>query len=301
VKLLFYLNKEESIMGVKQIAVLITCHNRKDKTFACLKSLFEAELPSGYSLDVYLVDDGSTDGTEESVEREFKSVNVIRGNGDLFWAGGMRLAWNTAMEKQSYDAYLLINDDVYLDVHFLNNLIKTDEFSLKTKGGTGIYSGATVDDETKAITYGGSKIKASHIIVKSQRLVPAEYPQPCEITNANILWVSKEVVDKIGVFDVRFTHGIADYDYSLRASKQNIPVFLAPNICGVCADDHGKNWKPANTSLKERVAYLKSPKGLAYNEYLYYIRKHFPLFLPYSFVMLWLKVLFPFFWERFKK
>ena len=283
------------------IAVLMTCHNRKNKTVACLRSLFDAELPSGYTLDVYLVDDGSTDGTRESVEREFPIVRIITGNGNLFWAGGMRLAWKTAMEKQSYDAYLLINDDVCLNIEFLNNLIKTNKYSLETRGEPGIYSGATIDDETKTITYGGSKIKTSHIIVRSQRLIPTEYPQSCEITNANILWVSKEVVDKIGVFDVRFTHGIADYDYSLRASRQNIPVFLAPNICGVCADDHGKNWKPSNVSLKERMVYLRSPKGLAYDEYLYYIRKHFPLFLPYSFLMLWLKVFFPFFWERLKK
>ena len=288
-------------MNVKQIAVLITCHNRKDKTSACLKSLFEAELPYGYKLDVYLVDDGSTDGTKELVEKKFKSVNIIKGNGDLYWAGGMRLAWKAAMEKLSYDAYLLINDDVYLEVYFLKNLVKTNEFSQKTKGRAGIYSGATVDDETKAITYGGSKIKTNHIIVKSQRLLPKEYPQACEMTNANILWVSKEVVDKIGIFDVRFTHGIADYDYSLRATKQNIPIFLAPNICGSCTNDYGDNWKPSSVPLKDRIAYLKSPKGLAYNEYLYYIRKHFPLFLPYSFVMLWLKTFFPFFWEIAKR
>jgi len=288
-------------MKIKQIAVLITCHNRKDKTIACLKSLFEAELPYGYKLDVYLVDDGSIDGTDELVERNYKSVNIIKGNGNLFWAGGMRLAWNAAMEKLSYDAYLLINDDVYLEVPFLRNLIKTDEFSLKNKGESGIYSGATVDDETNAITYGGSNITASHVIVKSQRLIPTEYPQPCELTNANILWVSKEVVDKIGIFDVRFTHGIADYDYSLRAIKQKIPVYLAPNICGACTNDYGDNWKPSSTALKHRIAYLKSPKGLAYNEYLYYIRKHFPLFLPYSFVMLWLKTILPFFWELAKR
>jgi GT2 family glycosyltransferase len=286
---------------METIAALITCHNRKDKTVACLKSIFEAELPSEYTLDVYLVDDGSTDGTRESVEREFPVVKIIKGDGDLFWAGGMRLAWKTAMDKQNYDVYLLINDDVRLCVDFLNNLIRTEKYSVENKGIKGIYSGATIDENTKRITYGGAKIKTNHLVVRLVSLVPTEYPQSCELTNANVLWVSKEVVDKIGIFDVRFTHAIADYDYTLRATEKNIPVFLAPNICGVCADDHGNNWKTADISLKDRVAYLKSPKGLAYNEYLYYIRKHFPLFFPYSFVMLWLKILFPFLWERFKK
>ena len=48
----------------KNIAVLITCYNRKDKTLLCLESLFKQQgLGIDFSLAVFLVDDGSTDGT----------------------------------------------------------------------------------------------------------------------------------------------------------------------------------------------------------------------------------------------
>ena len=47
---------------MKTIATLITCHNRKDKTLACLDALFSNHLPDRVLLDVFLVDDGSTDG-----------------------------------------------------------------------------------------------------------------------------------------------------------------------------------------------------------------------------------------------
>ncbi len=73
-----------------------------------------------------------------------------------------------------------------------------------------------------------------------QIVTPVEQPQKCDVVNANVLWVSKEVVDRIGIFDYHFTHGIADFDYSLQALKRSIPIFLAPNVCGVCNDDHGK-------------------------------------------------------------
>lgn len=287
-------------MKNQQIAVLLTCHNRKDKTLACLGSLFEAKIPLGYKLDVFLTDDGSTDGTQNAVKERYPQVTVLKGSGNLFWAGGMRMAWKAAIQAKSYDAYLLINDDVVLHVDFLTNLIETEKYSLQKNGTKGIYSGVTIDEKTKKVTYGGHRIKTNHLIMRSQMLSPEETPQECEITNANVLWISKQVVDKIGIFDNKFTHGIADYDYSLQAHNKNIPVYLAPNVCGICVNDHGKNWRPANRPLKDRIAYLKSPKGLAYDEYLYYIRKHFPLFLPYSFVMLWMKTLFPFFWDRFK-
>lgn len=287
-------------MENNQIAVLLTCHNRKDKTLACLASLFEAKIPSNCLFDIFLTDDGSTDGTENAVKELYPQVNVLKGDGSLFWAGGMRLAWRAAIQRKSYDVYLLINDDVRLHENFLINLIETDKYSLQETGKRGIYSGATVDEKTGKVSYGGIRIKSHHFVMKSQLLPVKKTPQKCEITNANILWVSKQVVESIGILDEHYTHGIADYDYSLEAHKKNIPVLLAPFIGGFCSNDHGKNWQQATKPLKDRIAYLKSPKGLAYSEYLYYIRKHFPLFLPYSFAMLWLKTFFPFIWDRFK-
>ena len=287
-------------MEPQHIAVLLTCHNRKAKTLGCLTSLYAAELPVGYDMEVYLVDDGCTDGTADAVSAQFPSVKIITGSGQLYWAGGMRLAWKTAMKVKNYDAYLLINDDVTINTGFLHHLIHTDKFSMDNYGMKGIYTGATKEKNSEKMTYGGTIIKSNHFILKTEFLKPSDSPQVCDLTNANILWVSEEVLGKIGMFDPRFTHGIADYDYSLRARKMKIPVLQAPHICGVCDDDHGHNWKPREVSLKERIAYLKSPTGLAYQEYLYYIRKHFPLYLPYSFVLLWLKVLFPSLWNKYK-
>lgn len=287
-------------MKKETLAVLLTCHNRKNKTMACLQSLYSADIPPNLEMDVYLTDDGSTDGTSETIYNNFPNINVIKGDGTLFWAGGMRLAWKMAMEKKSYDAYLLLNDDVVLHSNFLHTLIKTDEFTSSKTGKRGIYSGATIDSSSNKVTYGGYRVNNYLFLVRSKMLIPDGQPQKCDITNANILWVSKEVVNKIGIFDDKFTHGIADYDYSLNATRNKIPVLIADEVCGICDDDHGNNWRSNRYSLNERINYLMSPKGLAYNEYLYYIKKHFPMFLPYSFIMLWLKTFFPFIWESVK-
>lgn len=287
-------------MKDQKVAVLLTCYNRKDKTLACLSSFFDATLPSNCHFDIFLTDDSSDDGTSLAVSKKFPSVNIIKGNGNLFWAGGMRLAWGNALKHDVYDAFLLLNDDVKLKKDFIENLMITEKYALNKNNKKGIYSGATVDINTKKTTYGSSKIKKNHFIVRFDLLTPNDQPQECEITNANILWVDKSVVNKIGILDNRFTHGIADYDYSLRAHKEGFPIYLAPNVCGTCQFDHGNNWKPSSSSLKERISYLKSPKGLAYKEYLFYIRRHFPMFLPYSLIMLWTKTLFPIIWDRFK-
>ncbi|MCG8688965.1 MAG: glycosyltransferase, partial [Desulfobacterales bacterium] len=78
----------------------MTVHNRRDTTLACLKTLFAQQLPQDVELTVYLVDDGSTDGTGAAVARQYPSVRLIRGNGTLYWNGGMFLALGEAVKKQ---------------------------------------------------------------------------------------------------------------------------------------------------------------------------------------------------------
>ncbi|MCB0846867.1 MAG: glycosyltransferase, partial [Bacteroidetes bacterium] len=64
--------------SVIQIAVAMTCHNRRPKTVNCLERLYAQEgINENFSLDIFLVDDGSTDGTAQEVEKQFPQVNII--------------------------------------------------------------------------------------------------------------------------------------------------------------------------------------------------------------------------------
>lgn len=63
-----------------KIAILLTCHDRKEKTLKCLHSLYSTYK----NYDTYLVDDGCTDGTPEAVMATFHNVHIIKGNGNLF-------------------------------------------------------------------------------------------------------------------------------------------------------------------------------------------------------------------------
>lgn len=68
-----------------RIAILLTCYNRKDKTYVCLNSLYK-NISEYCQFDIYLVDDGSTDGTAMMIAKDFPEVILIKGSGSLFWA-----------------------------------------------------------------------------------------------------------------------------------------------------------------------------------------------------------------------
>ena len=100
-------------MADMRIAVVMTVFNRRAMTLACLEALRTQQVPDG-TVDVFVVDDGSTDGTAQAVVQHHPDVRLLHGDGQLYWNGGMRLALAEAMEGD-YDYYLWINDDTRLD------------------------------------------------------------------------------------------------------------------------------------------------------------------------------------------
>lgn len=281
-----------------KIAVLSCSYNRKKKTARFLTSLVNQQVPENCTMDIYLLDDNSPDGTANYVKAEFPTVHVVSGSGSLFWAGGMRTLWEHVLGLADYDFFLLCNDDVMLFDGAINRLF--DAHKLSRFPGN-IILGTVQDSEGSSITYGGQKI-INKITGNTSNIVPDPVKLiPCEIGNANIMLVDKTTVDKIGILSSSYTHGIADYDYTLTALRNGLKVWIGPGYYGICDNDHVITWLPQRTPLKKRIEYLYSPKGLAYNEHMVYVKRHFPLSVPITHVKLWVKTLFPIMYDVFKK
>lgn len=280
-----------------RIAVLLATFNRKDKTLSCLKSLYAQNLPEGTLVEVFLTDDNSSDGTRKAVRSGYPDIHVFKGSGSLFWAGGMRNSWREAI-KADPDYYLLLNDDTLLSENAIAKLLRY--YDIFGTAPNAIAIGSTIDNQTKEISYGGRRLYHQHKIQSYAAYSETEYLE-CDLANANIMMVPREVVQKIGILSENYTHSIADFDYTLKAKKAGFKAVILPGILGYCIDDHGDNWKSSSVSLKDRIKYLKSPKGLAYKEYMRFIQTHFPSHVPEAFLKLWLKTLFPVLWDKYKR
>lgn len=286
------------------VAILLTCHNRKEKTVSCITSLqnalnyYNSKSPLNVSYKIFLVDDGCTDGTSEAVLEivPFNKLCLLTGDGSLYWAGGMRKAWREALNNDViWDFYLLLNDDTVLLPHFFEQLMEAHNFSLKNFDRGGLYSGICCDPiDHHQTTYGGNTLKRKGRA--AMRLYPTGEPQVCDMTNANILLVCKEVVDKIGVFYDKFQHGKADYDYSLQANKNGFPVLVTSDYCGYCPNDHESvneiSSKVCKMSLRERKKYFNHPLH-SNSDYIMLIRRNFPLRYPLVLIGRFLNVYFP--------
>ena len=261
------------------IAVLITCHNRIQETQACLKSLFNQKKIENINLKVFLVDDGSVDGTKEHVNINFPQVNLIDGNGQLYWGGGTFLAWETALEDNiEYDYFLWVNDDTFLFEDAISILLASK------KNDDDIITGSICDPITKKRTYGGAIFNRSFLRPLKYNVVDINgKPQEIDTINGNAVLIPLTAFKKIGKFDKDLTHLGGDLDYSLRARKLDIKIFLTPSHIGTCKRLIKKY--NANSLLDE----IKNIFNIKTHPPIKFYMKHGGILWPLHFFMLYIK------------
>jgi len=251
-------------MKMTRIAVLMTCHDRRDKTVACLRHLFSQDGVDDVALSVFLVDDGCTDGTSIAVRSEFPSVMIIPGNGELFWNRGMRLAWNVAAEHE-HDYYLWLNDDTFLFDNALAIIMQADR---EISDNRHIVIGATcsVDDRAQT-TYSGR-------VTRGRVIPPNGCVQECEEFNGNCVLIPAVVYREMGNLDPFFRHSFGDIEYGLRARRAGVSCWVAPQHIGCCEKNtKPSRWADPDVPLRQRLAYFYSPLGLPPSEMFYLNRK----------------------------
>lgn len=258
-------------MSTKRLAALLTCHNRIEQTLVCLTALFQNDLPRGHILEVFLVDDGSSDGTGEVVKRTFPQVHVIYGDGGLYWNRGMRLAFDNARE-QDFDYYLWLNDDVMLFSNTLRVLLETASLVLVRYTKPAIIVGTMQAGHGKVATYGGLTRTSRWHPFKYRLVAVSEDPVACDTMNGNCVLIPCEVVKSIGNLDVAFIHSIGDIDYGLRAKRAGFGVFVMPGYAGRCDRNPVADTLP--DTLRERYKRLLGEKGLPLNAWCVFTRRH---------------------------
>lgn len=276
---------------MQTVAVLLTVFNRKNKTLECLKRLY-AQLPlDGYRVDIYLTNDGCTDGTPETVALQFPEVHIIEGSGNLFWNRGMYTAWQEAAKK-NYDFYLWLNDDTYVYPNMLNTLLNASA----VKNDKAIIVGATQSLDRKNITYGG-RLSNGKIPIPNGEMTSVQY------FNGNIVLVPCYVYNILGNLDYYFTHSKGDFDYGLRASKASIEIYQVGECLGEC-DLHESldKWCNPEVPFVQRWKMLYRPNGMPPKETFHLEKKHSGLLIAtFHYITVHLRCLLPSLWVKLNK
>lgn len=275
------------------IVALTTVHNRKDKTVNALASLVGQSLPDGFLLEVVVVDDGSTDGTAATVAHAFPDVTLVRGSGDLYWAGGMRYGWDSVVRSRRSEYLLVFNDDITLFDGALQRLI--DAMGRLESNCDGAYAvvGAFREPGTGRPSYGGVRRSSRWQPLRFSPVTPDGSLQECETLNMNLALLNGAALDRTDFLSVRFRHRRADFDFGLRLRKSGGRIFTTAEYVGECPrNPELQTDTDARRTFVERWQMFRDVKGEDPAERAEYYRRHagplWPIFwaLPYGHFLL---------------
>jgi glycosyltransferase involved in cell wall biosynthesis len=199
------------------VYVLIPVHNRKQITFACLYNLEACGYLHKYL--VVVVDDGSTDGSTEVIHERYPSVEILQGDGNLWWTGAITLGMQYAYD-QGAEFMMWLNDDCELTPETLKSLVQFCQDHPKAIIGAQGFLKSQPDQPA----FGGKRKTW-----KGYRSIKAELDQilPCDLLSGNIVCLPRTVINKIGYPDIKRTpHYGGDSLYLLRAKKAKFEIFV---------------------------------------------------------------------------
>lgn len=220
-------------MSIAKVATVIVTWNKLHDVCSLIEDIAKLDLQN-IQLDIYVVDNASTDGTQAYIEKSYPLfVKVLQTGSNLGGSGGFSHGLQIVSELE-YDYLWLLDNDVRLDPLALRPLV--DTLQIYSEVGL-VGSQIRKLDEPNTIQEVGSFINSAkahlktnfgdcHITSTEEILGGKSYVSVDACAAASLL-VRREVVQQIGVFENYFLH-FDDVEWCLRASQASWVVASNP-------------------------------------------------------------------------
>lgn len=209
------------------VYVVILAWNQKEMTIQCLESMLASEYSNKR---VVVVDNGSTDGTSETLCERFPEVEIIRSATNLGIAGGYNLGLEYALAHGA-EYVLVANNDIVVDPAMLRCLVEAVKGT--PRAGIGlpkIYhyygdrrrlwcTGAYWRKFPPTVKMMGVNAKDSHRFSHKREI---EYAPSCCL----LIW--RQVLETVGYFDTGYFFYNDDWDFSARTRKAGYSIWFVP-------------------------------------------------------------------------
>lgn len=219
------------------VSVIIPTWNRKEACLDCLKHIFNSAYPKKY-LEVIVVDNASTDGTEKIVSQLYPQVKTIK----LEKNSGFGKAINQGI-KAALGKYIFLSDnDVTLDKVSLSQLVKVAENNQDFDVLSGkLYEGKRGNKIQNLYGF----INESNFHIERPGVGEIDHGQFDKLVLADTISFGaalfrKSLFDRIGLLDEKYFIYFDDTDFMVRCKKAKIKVVFVPGA---------KMWHQGSVSL----------------------------------------------------
>jgi GT2 family glycosyltransferase len=204
-----------------RIAVIIPTHNRREAVVAVLASLDADHYPNK---TIFLIDDGSSDGTQEFCRDRFPALQIRRGDGSLWWSGAINLGLE-AVREGDFELVLWLNDDNRVEPETLTTMVA----AMRQTGPRAIIAARTRSTASGTDEWVGEPPRWHrdygrwHSPPLEAEVVSLEHPP-----GGRGVLIPTACFAELGVIDqATFPHYWADHDFHYRAMKAGYRYYLA--------------------------------------------------------------------------
>jgi len=232
-----------------KLSIIVPVHNRIDSVRSFLKQIYLQEC--NIDFNVIVVNDGSTDGTNEMIKAEYPATTIINGDGNWWWTKSVNEGIKHSL-KSNCDAVLLMNDDTFFDINYLKCITKYYD-GKSIIGSVGLIKSGNSDK----IFFMGEKSfnrYTSNTIPAFKKFSPV--PNIMEGIHTSValpgrgLLIPCEIFNEIGFFDQeKLPQYKADYDFVLRAYSKGIKTYVCHEaiiFCDLYNTGEGSSFKKAS-------------------------------------------------------
>ncbi|MCM3901721.1 MAG: glycosyltransferase [Pyrinomonadaceae bacterium] len=205
---------------MQKVYILLPVHNRSIVTEHFIDCL-AAQSYSNYHL--ILIDDGSTDGTEEMVQAKIKHLTVLKGQGDWWWAGSLQqgINWLEQHGVEDRDIVMFANDDITFE----------DDFLQKAVGILENLDGALLLPHLRDEITGLPQESGVEADLNNLTFTPAASPDKINCLSTRGLFMRICDLKKIGEFHPRLLpQYLSDYEFTIRARRKGLTLITNGEI-----------------------------------------------------------------------
>ena len=266
---------DPQFQAAPKVFIVILNWNGLEDTLACLESLRTLDYPN---FEVVVVDNDSSDGSEEVLRTRYPQHVIIQSGANLGFAGGTNVGLRYVLSHGAAYAWLL-NNDTLVEPDALTELVKR----MRDKPGAGLCGSTLVyhHDRSRVQAYGGATYNkwlstSRHIgqDAPSSREVHAEEVerQLDYLVGASCL-VSRSLLEEVGLMSEDYFLYFEEVDWAARAKGRYALAFAPKSV--VYHKEGGSIGSSSDGAKKSRLADYYGVRNR-----LLYTRKHAPEALP---------------------
>lgn len=202
-----------------KILVILITYNSQKWIRKNLRSIFADS--DTVSLDVYIVDNGSTDDTVNIIKKEFPRVLLQESKENLGFGKANNLAFSYALKNQ-YDYVFLVNHDGWLLPKFWENaslILSNPQYV-----NYGLLSPVHYDETERELDFGFKRYIGNQLKNSEDREVI-----DVDLINGAFLFISRECLIEAKGFDPIFFFYGEDIDLCLRAKRKGYKIGVMKN------------------------------------------------------------------------